>query len=44
MMGEMMSRLMVEIGAYPEVYYNFMKSIKKTLDPKSILSRGKFNF
>jgi len=44
MMGEVMSRLMVEIGAYPKEYYNFLKSIKKTLDPKSILSRGKFNF
>lgn len=44
MMGEMMSRLMVEIGAYPEEYYNFMKSIKNTIDPKSILSKGKFNF
>ena len=44
MMGEMVSRLMVEIGAYSEEYYNFLKSIKKTLDPKSILSRGKFNF
>jgi glycolate oxidase len=44
MMGEFMSQLMVEIGAYPEEYYNLMKSIKKTIDPKMILSRGKFNF
>jgi FAD/FMN-containing dehydrogenase len=44
MMGEFMSRLMVEIGAYSEEYYNFMKSIKKILDPKMILSRGKYNF
>ena len=44
MMGDYMSRLMVDMGAYPEYYYNFMKSIKQTLDPKMILSRGKFNF
>jgi len=44
MMGEFMSRLMVEIGAYSEEYYNFMKSIKQILDPKMILSRGKYNF
>ena len=44
MMGDFMSRLMVDIGAYPPDYYNLMKSIKKTLDPKMILSRGKFNF
>lgn len=44
MMGEFMSRLMVEIGGYSEEYYNLMKSIKKTLDPNMILSRGKFNF
>jgi len=35
---------MVDIGAYTPEYYNFMKSIKQTLDPKMILSRGKFNF
>ncbi len=44
MMGDYMSRLMVDMDAYPEQYYNFMKSIKQTLDPKMILSRGKFNF
>ncbi|MBD3196246.1 MAG: FAD-binding protein [Candidatus Lokiarchaeota archaeon] len=44
MMGDMMSRMMVEIGAYPENFYEFMKSIKKTLDPNSILGRGKFHF
>jgi len=44
MMGDFMSRLMVEIGAYSEEYYNFMKSIKQILDPKMILSRGKYNF
>jgi hypothetical protein len=44
MMGDYMSRLMVDMGAYPEHFYKFMKSIKQTLDPKMILSRGKFNF
>jgi len=32
MMGDYMSRLMVDMGAYPEHYYNFMKSIKQSLD------------
>jgi len=44
MMGEFMSRLMVDIGAYSEEFYTLMKSIKKTIDPNMILSRGKFNF
>ncbi|TXT66270.1 MAG: putative D-lactate dehydrogenase (cytochrome) [Promethearchaeota archaeon] len=44
MMGDMMSRMMVEIGAYPEAFYNLMKSVKQTLDPNLILSRGKFKF
>jgi glycolate oxidase len=43
MMGDYMSRLMVDIGAYSEEYYNMMKSIKKVLDPNTIISRGKFN-
>lgn len=44
MMGDFMSRLMVDIGAYSEEYYSLMKGIKKMLDPNMILSRGKFNF
>ncbi len=44
MMGDFLSRVMVDIGGYPSEYYNFMKAIKMTLDPKCILSRGKFNF
>jgi glycolate oxidase len=44
MMGDFNSRVMVEMGAYPNEFYNLMKSIKKTLDPKCILSRGKYNF
>jgi len=44
MMGDYMSRLMVDIGAYSNEYYQLMKSIKKVVDPNMILSRGKFNF
>ena len=44
MMGEFLSRLMVEIGGCSEEYYNLMKGIKEILDPNMILSRGKFNF
>ncbi len=44
MMGDVGSRLMVDIGAYSSEYYNLMKSIKNVIDPKHILSRGKFNF
>ena len=43
MMGDFNSRVMVDMGAYPKEYYNMLKSIKKTLDPKCILSRGKYN-
>lgn len=43
MMGEFLSRLMVDIGAYKPEFYDVMTSIKKALDPKMILSRGKFN-
>jgi hypothetical protein len=42
-MGEFMSRLMVDIGAYSEAFYTLMKGIKEVIDPKFILSRGKFN-
>lgn len=44
MMGDFLSRLMVDIGAYSEEFYEMMKSTKKSLDPNLILSRGKFNF
>jgi hypothetical protein len=43
MMGDFNSRVMVDMGAYPKEYYNMLKSIKMTLDPKCILSRGKYN-
>ncbi|MFX0156316.1 MAG: FAD-binding oxidoreductase [Candidatus Hodarchaeota archaeon] len=44
MMGDFLSRVMVDIGGYSTEYYKFMSLIKKSLDPKCILSRGKFNF
>ncbi len=44
MMGEFASRLMVDLDAYLPEYYKLLSSIKKTVDPNSILSRGKFNF
>ncbi|MHA1437566.1 MAG: FAD-binding oxidoreductase [Promethearchaeota archaeon] len=44
MLGDIMSRLMVDVGAISPEFYNLMKSIKETLDPNLILSRGKFNF
>ena len=44
MMGDYMSRFMVDIGAYSDEYYNMMKSVKNVLDPNMIISRGKFNF
>jgi len=43
MFGTLPSSLMVEIGAYSVEYYNLLKSIKETIDPNFILSRGKFN-
>ncbi len=43
MMGDIMSRLMVDIGAYPADYIASLRAIKDTLDPKRVLSRGKFN-
>jgi FAD/FMN-containing dehydrogenase len=44
MVWDILSRLLVEIGAFQPEYLQFLKSIKKTLDPRFILSRGKFNF
>jgi glycolate oxidase len=43
MMGEYASRMMADIGAYLPAYYKTLESIKRTLDPKFILSRGKYN-
>ncbi|MHA1188003.1 MAG: hypothetical protein ACTSSK_14220, partial [Candidatus Heimdallarchaeota archaeon] len=44
MLGDILSRLLVEIGAFQPEYLQFLKSLKQTLDPRFILSRGKFNF
>jgi len=44
MMGDITSRLMVDIEAYGEDFYKVMKSLKLTLDPNGILSTGKYNF
>jgi FAD/FMN-containing dehydrogenase len=43
-MGEMASRIMVEVDAFTPEYYKALKAIKNTLDPNYILSRGKFEF
>lgn len=44
MLGYVGSRQLVESGAFTDQYYNFMKGIKKLLDPNNILSPGKFMF
>ncbi|MHA1270546.1 MAG: FAD-binding oxidoreductase [Candidatus Helarchaeota archaeon] len=44
MLGYIGSRQLVKSGAFSTEYYNFMKSIKKLLDPNNILSPGKFMF
>ncbi|MHA1377945.1 MAG: FAD-binding oxidoreductase [Candidatus Helarchaeota archaeon] len=44
MTGEIGSQSLLEFGAFRPGFYNFFKAIKKTLDPKMILSRGKYNF
>lgn len=44
MMGDILSRLLVEIEAFTPNYFSFLKLMKDTIDPNHILSRGKFNF
>jgi hypothetical protein len=44
MMGDILSRLLMDIGAFTPEYLSFLRAIKDTMDPNHILSRGKFNF
>ena len=44
MLGYIASRELVNAGAFTGQYYNFMKGIKKFLDPNNVLSPGKFKF
>jgi len=44
MLGYVGSRQLVKSGAFSDPYYAFMKNIKKILDPKNVLSPGKFMF
>lgn len=41
-LGESLSRMMIDVGAFNEPYYQFLKALKETLDPNRILSPGKF--
>jgi glycolate oxidase len=41
-LGEAISHAFVAAGAFPGPYYDFLRSIKNTLDPNRILSPGKF--
>ncbi|MBN2151721.1 MAG: FAD-binding oxidoreductase [Candidatus Lokiarchaeota archaeon] len=44
MMGDITSRLMVDIGAYAPGYLAALRAVKDCLDPRHVLGRGKFNF
>jgi FAD/FMN-containing dehydrogenase len=44
MMGDILSRLLADIGAFQPEFFALLKTIKNALDPNHILSRGKFNF
>ncbi len=44
MMGDILSRLLVNIDAFEPNYWALVQLMKDTLDPNHILSRGKFNF
>lgn len=44
MTGDFLSRLLVEIGAFPASYLGLLRAVKDTLDPQHVLSRGKFHF
>ncbi|MHA1266281.1 MAG: FAD-binding oxidoreductase [Candidatus Helarchaeota archaeon] len=42
MAGMRFSRALIDVGAFSDPYYNFLKAIKQTLDPEGIISPGKF--
>jgi FAD/FMN-containing dehydrogenase len=42
MMGDFCSRAFVEMGAYQPDYYSLLANVKKLLDPRNVLSPGKF--
>lgn len=44
MMGDILSRLLVDMGAFDENYFEFLTKVKDSMDPNHIISRGKFNF
>ncbi|TFF86318.1 MAG: FAD-binding oxidoreductase [Promethearchaeota archaeon] len=44
MAGMRFSRALVDVNAFSDDFYEFMGSIKDTLDPNRILSRGKYHF
>lgn len=44
MLGYVASRQLVNSGAFSDRYYNFMKDIKRLLDPNNILNPGIFIF
>ncbi|GAB4329413.1 MAG: hypothetical protein Kow0069_36870 [Promethearchaeota archaeon] len=43
MMGDFCSRQFVEAGAYSPEYFALLCNLKRALDPRNILSRGKFH-
>ena len=42
MTGLRYSRALIKVGAFSEQYYNFLKNIKRSVDPNGILSPGKY--
>ncbi len=44
MAGQRFSRALIDTAAFSDDFYDFMKSIKRTLDPNHIISKGKYYF